>query len=134
MPTITADKVIGKNLIAKVAISKLNGAFQKIGSFAPGSNIGIVFSYIQRNGQVYWMIQPEYGQPFYVLHGPGRFEITQDIKDAQKEQQIEREKEQREREINAKGAIPYYVEKYGKFLLIVVAGAYVLNTYIKKKL
>lgn len=134
MPTISADKVIGKGLVAKVTIAKLNGALQKVGTFPTGSNIGVVFSYIQRNGQVYWMLQPEYGQPFYVLHGPGRFEITEDIKGAIKEQQNEREREQRENEIKSKGAVPYYVEKYGKFILLVVAGAFIINTYIKKKL
>jgi len=133
MPTVSADKIIGKSLVAKVTIGKLNGALIKIGTFPAGSNIGNVYSYIQRNGQLYWMIQPTYGDPFYVLHGPGRFEINEGIKDAIKDQQNEREREQRESEIAAKGAVPYYIEKYGKFILLVVAGAYIINTYIKKK-
>ena len=45
MPTITADKIIGKTLIAKVNVSKLSGTFNKVATFAPGETIGIVYSY-----------------------------------------------------------------------------------------
>lgn len=132
MPTVTADKIIGKGLIAKVAIAKLNGSLQQIGIFRPGDAIGTVFSYIQRGTAVYWMIQPTSGQPFYVQHGAGRFEITDDIKNAIEQQRQEREREAREEEIRQKGAIPYYIEKYGKVLLIVGVGAYLLNSYIQR--
>lgn len=133
MPTVTADKIIGKGLIAKVTVSKLNGSLQKIGTFAPGDPVGVVYSYIQRGTNLYWMIQPTNNAAFYVLHGAGRFEITDDIKNAIREQQQERERERRESEIQQKGAIPYYFEKYGKIVLAVAVGAYLLNTYIKKK-
>jgi hypothetical protein len=133
MPTVTADKIIGKGLIAKVTIAKLNGALSKIGTFAPGDAIGVVYSYIQRGTNLYWMIQPQYGAPYYVLHGVGRFELTDDIKNAINKQKVEREKENRETEIQQKGEIPYYLEKYGKIVLAVAVGAYLLNTYIKKR-
>lgn len=133
MPTVTADKIIGRGLIAKVTVSKLNGSLAKIGTFAPGEPVGVVYSYIQRGTNLYWMIRPTYGEPFYVLHGAGRFEITEDIKNAIREQQQEREQERRESEIQQKGAVSYYIEKYGKVVLAVVVGAYLLNTYIKKR-
>ena len=133
MPTVTADKIIGKGLIAKVTVSKLNGSFSKIGTFAPGEAIGVVYSYIQRGTNLYWMIQPTNGAAFYVLHGAGRFEITDDIRNAIKEQEAERERERRDAEIQQKGAFVYYFERYGKIVLAVAVGAYLLNTYIKKK-
>jgi len=134
MPTVTADKIIGKGLIAKINIPKLNSNLRKIGEFKNGDTIGVVYSYIQEGGKLYWLFEPVFNQPpFLVEHGPNRFIITDDIRNAITEQQLEREKEIREQEIANKGAIPYYIEKYGKWLILIIAGTVIVKTLINKK-
>jgi hypothetical protein len=133
MPTVTADKIIGKGLIAKVDIPKLNSSLIKIGTFKAGESVGVVYSYIQRGGNIYWLFQPTNQRPYLVEHKANRFIITDDIKNVIRQQQLEREKELREIEIEEKGVIPYYIEKYGKYLVLVIAGTVIIKTLITKK-
>lgn len=134
MPTLTADKIIGKGLIAKTTIPKLNSSLTKIGEFKNGDAIGIVYSYIQRGTKLYWLFEPGLNKPpFLVEHGTNRFVITSDISNAIKEQELERDKEIRDQEIATKGVIPYYIEKYGKWLVLIIAGTIIVKTLINKK-
>ena len=129
MPEITADKIIGKTLFAKRKLDKLNSSLQKIGVFESAQSVGQVFSYIVRNGQVYWLFKDAFGKPYLVKHDSTAFKFTGDVQEAVKKQEAEKVKE----DIETKGQIPYYIEKYGKWLL----GAFILVTlareYIKKK-
>jgi hypothetical protein len=131
--SVTADKILGKGLIAKIKVPKLNGSLQVIGEFLPGEAVGVVYSYIQRGTKLYWQIQPTFGQTYYVEHTNKSFELTDDIQNAIRKQELEREKEKRENEIEIKGAIPYYIEKYGKILILAVAGIVIIKTLIQKK-
>lgn len=133
MKNITADRIINKTLIAKVTIAKLNGTFNKIGTFAPGSTIGIVYSYVLRDGKLYWMLYDAFDKPFYVQHGAGRFQITQPIKSELRKQKAELSAEEAEALKNTKGEIPYYIEKYGIWIIGSIAAIVLLSTYIKKK-
>jgi hypothetical protein len=134
MPTVTADKIIGKGLIAKINIPKLNSNFTKIGEFKNGDAIGVVYSYIQRGTKLYWLFEPGINQaPFLVEHGSNRFIITDDIRNAMNQQELERDRELREQEIANKGVIPYYIEKYGKWLVFIIAGTVIIKTLINKK-
>ena len=133
MPTVSAEKIIGKGLIAKQTVKKLNSLLQPIGEFSPGDPVGVVYSYIQRGGKLYWLFQPDFMPPYLVEHTTTSFEITDDIKNVITKQRLEREKELRDEEIKIKGAVPYYVEKYGKFLVLIIAGVYLSKYLIQKK-
>lgn len=133
MPNITADRVINKTLIAKVNIAKLDGALKQIGLFKPGATIGVVYSYILRDGKLYWMLYDSLNRPFYVQHGQNRFVITDAIASEIKKQRRELTAEEQEQLKNLKGEIPYYIEKYGIWILVSVAAIILLNTYIKNK-
>lgn len=129
MPEITADKIIGKTLYAKRQLDKLNSSLQKIGTFSAGQSVGQVFSYIVRNGQVYWLFKDVFGKPYLVKHDSTAFQFSAGVQEAVKKQEAEKVKE----EIAEKGQVPYYIEKYGKWVL----GAFILVTlareFIKKK-
>ena len=129
MPEITADKIIGKTLYAKRKLDKLNSSLQKIGTFSAGQSVGQVFSYIVRNGQVYWLFKDVFGKPYLVKHDSTAFQFSGGVQEAVKKQEAEKVKE----EIAEKGQVPYYIEKYGKWVL----GAFILVTlareFIKKK-
>lgn len=129
MPEITADKIIGKTLFAKKDLSKLNSALVKIGTFAAGSPVGQVYSYIQRGGKVYWQFIDFNNKPYFVLHTADSFKFSGDVKQAIEEKKQEIEKIEKE----TKGSVPYYIEKYGKWILIYGVGAYLVATYIKSR-
>ena len=129
MPEITADKIIGKTLFAKKNLTRLNSSLVKIGTIVAGSPIGQVYSYIQRGGNVYWQFIDFNNKPYFILHTPDSFKFTGDVKQAVEKQKQEIENIQKQE----KGSIPFYIEKYGKLILLYGVGAYLIATYIKSK-
>jgi hypothetical protein len=129
MPEITADKIIGKTLFAKKNLTRLNGSLVKIGTIVAGSPVGEVYSWIQRGGKLYWAFNDFSNKPYYVLHTPDSFKFTGDVKQAVEKQKQEIENIQKQE----KGSIPFYIEKYGKLILLYGVGAYLIATYIKSR-
>ena len=129
MPEITADKIIGKTLFAKKNLTRLNSSLVKIGTITAGSPIGQVYSYIQRGVNVYWQFIDFNNKPYFVLHTPESFKFTGDVKQAVEKQKQEIENIQKQE----KGSIPFYIEKYGKLILLYGVGAYLIATYIKSR-
>ena len=129
MPEITADKIIGKTLFAKKDLIRLNSNLVKIGTIVAGSPVGQVYSYIQRGGKVYWQFIDFNNKPYFVLHTADSFKFSGDVKQAVDQQKKEVEKVQKQE----KGSVPFYIEKYGKWILIYGVGAYLIATYIKSR-
>ena len=129
MPEITADKIIGKTLFAKKDLTRLNSALVKIGTIVAGSPVGQVYSYIQRGGKVYWQFIDFNNKPYFILHTPDSFKFSGDVKQAVEQQKKEVEKVEK----LDKGSIPFYIEKYGKWILIYGVGAYLIATYLKSR-
>lgn len=129
MPEITADKIIGKTLFAKKDLIRLNSSLVKIGTIVAGSPVGQVYSYIQRGGKVYWQFIDFNNKPYFVLHTADSFKFSGDVKKAVEQQKKEVEKVQKQE----KGSVPFYIEKYGKWILIYGVGAYLIATYIKSR-
>lgn len=129
MPEITADKIIGKTLFAKKDLSRLNSSLVKIGTIVAGSPVGQVYSYIQRGGKVYWQFIDFNNKPYFVLHTPDSFKFSGDVKQAIEEKKQEIEKIAKEQ----KGSVPFYIEKYGKVILLYGVGAYLIATYLKSR-
>jgi hypothetical protein len=129
MPEISADKIIGKTLFAKKDLVRLNSNLVKIGTIVKGSPVGQVYSYIQRGGNVYWQFIDFNNKPYLILHTADSFKFTGDVKDAVQEQKKQSEKIEKQE----KGSIPFYIEKYGKWVLIYGIGAYLVATYIKSR-
>jgi len=129
MPETTADKLIGKTLFAKKDLTRLNSNFVKIGTIVAGSPVGQVYSYIQKGGRVYWQFIDFNNKPYYVLHTADSFKFSGDVKQAIEEKKQEIEKLAKE----TKGSVPFYIEKYGKLILIYGIGAYLIATYIKSR-
>jgi hypothetical protein len=129
MPEITADKIIGKTLFAKKDLTRLNSALVKIGIIVKGSPVGQVYSYIQRGGKVYWQFIDFNNKPYFIEHTPDSFKFTGDVKQAVEQQKKEVEKIEKQE----KGSVPFYIEKYGKWILLYGIGAYLIATYIKSR-
>lgn len=129
MPELSADKIIGKTLFAAKQLDRLNASLQKTGVIKAGESVGIVYSYILRNGVVHWMFYDAFGKPYYVRHSSDSFKFSGDVQSAAQQQKLEKEKEL----IEQKGAIPYYIEKYGKWVLFALVGVGLFRSYIKYK-
>ena len=129
MPEITADKIIGNTLFAKKDLIRLNSSLVKIGTIVAGSPVGQVYSYIQRGGKVYWQFIDFNNKPYFILHTADSFKFSGDVKQAVEQQKKEVEKVQKQE----KGSVPFYIEKYGKWILIYGVGAYLIATYIKSR-
>ena len=129
MPELSADKIIGKTLFAEKQLDKLNSNLTKIGTFAKGSSVGVVYSYILRNGSVYWMFYDVSNKPYYVKHTADSFKFSGGVSEAAQQQQLEKEKQL----IQDKGVVPYYIEKYGKWVLLAFVGVAIFKGYLKYK-
>jgi hypothetical protein len=128
MAEISVYDAIGLNLYAKTTIPKLDTSLRKIGTFRAGDYVGKIYSWITRNGKIYWDIEdPNNSDKHYlVLHQKNVFELTKQIKsiiekDKLKEQELLKEE---------KGNFQYYVDRYLPYVLL----TFVAIAVIKKKL
>jgi hypothetical protein len=128
MATITADKVIGKNLYSKGAVDLVSLPGGKvIKTIQSGGLLGNVYSYIVSNGIVYWQFYDTYKQPFYAKQDnnvsfPGLDDVLKQI-----------QSEAVANEIEKKGALNYYLQKYLPWLVGGVVVALVLPVLLKSK-
>lgn len=121
----SADQIIGKKIYAKTAVKALNSALQPTGQVFPaGRLIGTVWSYVIRNGMVYWIIGNQNG--FLIKQDAAQLSLDpQERKDLELRQQRQ--------QIQDKGAIAFYIEKYGKWLLLAGLASVAIREFIKRK-
>jgi len=126
MANITADRVINKSLYAKGSVNVYNvpgGSVTRV--INNGGLIGIVYSYVTNNGDIYWQFYNAYGVPYYVKHDsnlslPGLDDILTQIKDENITKQIQQ-----------KGAVNYYLQKYLPWIVGAVVIAFVFPAISK---
>ena len=139
MAEVSADKIINRTLYAKKDIPVLDSFFKKVSIIKAGNVVGVVYSYIQRPGKIYWVIKSANNAAgfFLVEHEAGAYSQNKgSIQLAIKKQQIEDKAEIAKDEQKLenlqkeeKGVIPFYIEKYGPWIL----GTVVLIAYIKSR-
>lgn len=118
MADITADLVINKNLYAKGKVDIYNSPNGKIiRQILDGGIVGKVYSWITPQGEIWWQFYDNYGQPYYVKHDSNKLSLKELPAILKK---IEDEKTAAE--IQQKGALNYYLQKY----LPWIAGAVVI--------
>ena len=126
MATITADKVIGKNLFSKGSVDLLNLPGGKvIKTIQSGGLLGNVYSYVTNNGIVYWQFYDTYRQPYYAkqdnnIDFPGLNDVLKQVQE-----------EAVAKEIATKGALNYYLQKYLPWIVGGIVVALVLPKIIK---
>ena len=132
MPEVSVDKLIGSNLTAAkqlVAYDQPSTSGKKLFIIKEGGLTGKVWSWIERNDGVWLMFKRSGSGYYYILAAPKSFKSTEAIKQIYK---VEKAAEEQQI-VEEKGKLPFYIEKYGKWVL----GAFVLVTlareFIKKK-
>lgn len=122
MADITADLVINKNLYAKGNVDLYDSPGGKIiRSISDGGLVGNVYSWVTRNGIVYWLFYDTYGKPYYVKHDSTKLSLKELPAILKKI-----EDEQVAKEIQQKGVVNYYIQKYLPWIVgaVVVAVAF----------
>ena len=142
MSSVSADKIIGKSLIARKAVKVYNLPDGTVyGEVKPNGFVGQVYSYITRPSGIWWQLVG--GK--YVKHETGAFQQTDEIRTAQDiykiEQQVQKKKataaaEQDliNAEIEQKGKLGYYVDKYLPLIILGFVAVPVVKSIIQKKL
>jgi len=136
MPQISVDLLINRTLYARGPVQILDGALNVVATRQAGQVVGEVDSWIQRAGTVYLTLKPF--QTVRLVKVPNlnlslsKTEAAdvfgrQEIEDEKKRAELERLKREQ------MGPVTYYVKKFGPVLLAVIAGTYLLGTYIKKR-
>ena len=125
--TINASKVIGETLIATQNVDYFYPFSTKLGTIKKGDIIGVVYSYVMgNNNELFWMIDKGYNKFIYVKHDVNKLtlvngnQVLQDIKNQQQQQEIEQ-----------KGLLQYYLDKYLPYIIGAVVIYFALPT-IKK--
>ena len=132
MATVTADQLVNHDLYAKGNVNALDSTFKNVAAtFSAGQRIGNIYSWIERNGQLYYLIylsKSDYDNfnPSFVMHNPSKLSVP-DLPNIL--QQIADQK--RAAEIEKKGLIPYYVETYLPYIVGAVVIALVLPSIVK---
>jgi hypothetical protein len=131
MDTVSISKLINHDLYAKSNIKGYDSTLTNVkNTFTSGSYIGKIYSYIVRNGIIYYMVYLtpyDYDNfiPTFIQHDPNTIDVP-DLRDIL--QQIKNEK-QIAADLAKKeqvGQIQFYIEKYGPWILgaIVVIGVF----------
>jgi hypothetical protein len=132
MANVTVDKIVNHDLYANGNVSAFDSSLKTVvATFSAGQRIGNIYSWIERNGQLYYLIylsKSDYDNfnPSFVMHDPSKLSVP-DLPNIL--QQIADQK--RAAEIEKKGLIPYYVETYLPYIIGAVVIAIALPTIVK---
>lgn len=109
MPTFSAADIVGKTLIAKtkVAIKRQpSKAAPTVFTVSPGETVGVVYSWVNADGELWWMYYDNNKNPYYTQHGTGIY----DIKSLNAQGTISLEQVQ-ENTTKADTPVSYYLDK-----------------------
>lgn len=119
MPTITADRVVNKDIYAKGTVNAFGNDLLTVKkTFTNKQLIGKVFSWITAmDGNIYWLVYltpADYAnfKPVFIKHDAGSLSLPALPYILE---QITSEKEQAEKE--KKGLVGYYIEKYAPYIV-----------------
>lgn len=128
MPTYTADQIVGKTLIAKknVALKREpRKSAETVFVVKPGITIGVVYSWVNADGGIWWMYYDQNGKTYYTYHEPGAYDIKSLT--AQGVESLEEVQEDKEKTENPIG---YYVTKLLKPVTYAVIGYFGLKAVL----
>ncbi len=132
MATFSADQMIDKTLLAKENLIAFYGApnSKSIFQIFKGQNAGKVFSWTNKNtpkGQLYWEFMDSNNRPYFILHDSNKLGMSltdqaSTLSDQEKAKQLADDLKKK-----TQGAIPYYIDKYGKPVLLIGLGLGILK-------
>jgi len=140
MPQVPINLLLNRVIYATGPVDILDASLNVVERRKAGDVVGEVDSWVQRGGALYLTLKP-YTRP-RLVRVPNTA-LTLSKTDAEAVRLKQRAEERRElgplraAEEAAiweeKGTVAYYFERYGKVVLLVIAGAYLAGQYIKKR-
>lgn len=137
MPTYNAADIINHTLIARKTVLLLKpDLYTPIRQVKAGETIGVVNSWVGGGDKpLYWEFQyPGYGTA-YVLHETGAFDIDSLNKqlqiDGKSDLDTRAQEAAEQKKKDDMGAFLYYLEKYGKVVLITAVGVVVFREIMR---
>lgn len=128
MPTYSANDIVGKTLIAKRAVSlKREPADMSATIYTTkmGETVGVVYSYVTRNGVVWWMFYDQNHRPYYAKQEVGVFDVG--ALNAQGANSLESVQEQKEA---AADPLAFYANKLIKPVVWTVVAYFVFKAVL----
>lgn len=128
---ISAGQVVGKTLFALKEISiyrslpttTVNNPVYKV---PVGQAVGIVYSWVERNGILFWQFIDKNERPYYAPHAPGAYSL-----DALKQQgaktSVEILQEKKDKEAKEADPVGFYAEKYIKMGIYGLLGIFAVQ-------
>ena len=134
MPNYQIDQIIDKTLVAKVPVQlyrQPNDNAAPVYIVPVGQSVGKVFSYLlpgNDRANIYWAFYDQNNKPYYAEHAVGKF----DVKSLAGEGALTLQEQQASAvEANLTGGDK--ILRLIQQALLIGAGVYLLNTYIKKQ-
>lgn len=128
MPTFSANDIVGKTLIARKSIP-LKRLPQKSASTIytakPGITVGVVYSWVEGDGGLWWMYYDQNGRTYYTFHEPGAYDIKSIT--AQGVESLEQVQEQQDKKDDPVG---FYISKFLKPVTYAVVGYFGLKAVL----
>lgn len=128
MPTFSADQIVGKTLIARKNIPlkrQPHKSAATVYTVRPGITVGVVYSWVQGEGGIWWMYYDQNGATYYTFHEPGAYDI-QSIT-AQGVESLEQVQENQQAQENPVG---FYLTKLLKPVTYAVVGYFGLKAVL----
>lgn len=72
METINVSQIVGRDLFALQPVTVYTNAGSVAYTVQPGQRVGTVYSWLERDGQIIWILEGNYYQ---VRHTPGAFDL-----------------------------------------------------------
>jgi len=135
--TYSVEKLIGNIFKAKTSVPVYRSVYAKKAFYTvpAGGNIGTLYSWIEKNGVIWFMFYDSKKKPYYVKHIEGSGQIdassfkTQGVKTVE---EATKEQQQKEKESNM-GQFELFISKYAKPGFLIVAGLVAFGIILKRK-
>lgn len=144
MPQVNVSLLLNRIVYATGNVEIKDSALRVVERRTAGQVVGRVDSWVQRDGSVYLIVKNSYYplEPVRLV-GPSFRNLTLSKADAEAVRLRQKAEERKElsplrqaeeaAQKEEKGSVRFYIEKYGRVVLIAAVGAYLVGTFIKKR-
>lgn len=144
MPQVNVSLLLNRIVYATGNVDIKDSALRVVDRRTAGQVVGRVDSWVQRNGSLYLIVKNSYYplEPVRLV-GPSLRNLTLSKADAEAVRLRQKAEERKElsplrqaeevAQKEEKGSVRFYIEKYGRVVLIAAVGAYLVGTFIKRR-
>lgn len=137
MQQYSVSQLIGKTLFAKkeVPLFATTSSTKPYAVVKPGNYIGVLNSWIEKNGILFFLFKYGANNQFVIKYEPGAIDTSNLASQGTKTVEQERKKEEEKvlLESGLTGKIEYFIKKYGLYLIGAIIAGQAIKGYLSKK-